>query len=48
MTFSMSGETDSGLSFGAAIDLDETNVAPLDDSGTTVFVSGAFGKLTIG
>ncbi|MEY4871718.1 MAG: hypothetical protein RLZZ563_1048, partial [Pseudomonadota bacterium] len=30
------------------IDLDETNVAAGDDSGTTVFVSGAFGKLTMG
>jgi outer membrane protein OmpU len=48
VSFSMSGETDSGLSFGAAIDLDETDVAALDDSGTTVFVSGAFGKLTMG
>jgi outer membrane protein OmpU len=48
VTFKMSGETDGGLSFGAAIDLDETNVAAGDDSGTTVFVSGAFGKLTMG
>ena len=46
--FSMSGETDGGLSFGAVIELDETNVADGDDSGTTVFVSGAFGKLTMG
>lgn len=46
--FSMSGETDGGLSFGAVIDLDETNVINGDDSGTTVFVSGAFGKLTMG
>lgn len=48
VTFTMSGETDGGLSFGAAIDLDETNVGGGDDSGTTVFVSGAFGKLTMG
>lgn len=48
VTFTMSGETDGGLSFGAAIDLDETNVADGDDSGTSVFVSGAFGKLTMG
>lgn len=48
VTFTMSGETDGGLSFGAAIDLDETNVAAGDDSGTTVFVSGAFGRLTMG
>jgi outer membrane protein OmpU len=48
VTFSMSGETDGGLSFGAKIDLDETNVGAGDDSGTTVFVSGAFGTLTMG
>ena len=48
VTFKMSGETDGGLSFGAQIDLDETNVAAGDDSGTSVFVSGAFGKLTMG
>jgi outer membrane protein OmpU len=48
VTFKMSGETDGGLSFGAAIDLDETDVVLGDDSGTTVFVSGAFGKLTMG
>lgn len=48
VTFTLSGETDGGLSFGAAIDLDETNVAAGDDSGTTVFVSGAFGRLTMG
>lgn len=48
VTFKMSGETDGGLSFGAAIDLDEGNVADGDDSGTTVFVSGAFGKITMG
>ena len=48
VTFKMSGETDGGLSFGAAIDLDETDVSLGDDDGTTVFVSGAFGKLTMG
>ncbi|PLL14535.1 porin [Tabrizicola sp. TH137] len=46
--FTMSGETDGGLSFGAVIDLDETDVDLGDDDGTTVFVSGAFGKLTMG
>ncbi|WP_225026421.1 porin [Xinfangfangia pollutisoli] len=46
--FSMSGTTDGGLEFGAAIDLDEGNVALNDDSGTTVYISGAFGKLTLG
>lgn len=48
VTFTMSGETDGGLSFGAAIDLDETDVTNGDADGTTVFVSGAFGRLTMG
>lgn len=46
--FKMSGTTDGGLEFGAVIDLDETNVAFGDDSGTTVYVKGAFGTLTMG
>lgn len=46
--FSMSGTTDGGLEFGAVIDLDETNVATNDDSGTSVYISGTFGKLTLG
>ena len=48
VTFTMSGTTDGGLEFGAAIDLDETDVALNDDSGTTVYISGSFGKLTMG
>lgn len=48
VTFTMTGETDGGLSFGAAIDLDETNVDNFAHSGTAVFISGAFGKLTMG
>ena len=46
VNFSMSGETDSGLSFGASIDLDETGEG-YDDDGH-VNVSGAFGTLTLG
>ena len=46
--FSMSGTTDGGLEFGANIDLDEGNVALNDDSGTAVYISGTFGKLTLG
>ena len=42
------GSSDNGLEFGAQIDLDETNVAVNDDSGTHVWISGAFGKLTLG
>jgi outer membrane protein OmpU len=50
VTFSMTGETDSGLSFGASVDLDETAAGTdnTDDNSTTVFISGAFGTLTMG
>lgn len=48
VTFGMSLETSNGLTFGASIDLDETDVAAGDDSGTTVYMSGAFGTLTMG
>ncbi|MEZ5798047.1 MAG: porin [Paracoccaceae bacterium] len=48
VTFGMSGTTDGGLEFGASIDLDEGDVTTDDDSGTTVWISGAFGKLTMG
>jgi len=49
VTFSMSGETDGGLSFGTSIDLDEASgsFGALHD-GTSVYISGAFGKLTLG
>ena len=50
--FDMTGETDNGLSFGASIDLDDAG-GTVDESGNafadyTVFVSGAFGTLTMG
>ncbi len=56
ITFSMSAESDSGLSFGATVDLDEATeldgdldtFSKLDDNGTSVFISGAFGTLTMG
>jgi len=52
INFKMSGETDTGLSFGATYRLDadgssEENQNPAGDNGT-VFLSGAFGKLTLG
>lgn len=52
INFKMSGETDTGLSFGATYRLDadgssEENQNPVGDNGT-VFLSGAFGKLTLG
>ena len=72
VTFTMTGETDTGLVFGANIDLDETDPActaeELDEFGTnaitncaesdafnghrqngeSLFISGAFGTLTMG
>ncbi len=51
--FSLSGETDNGLTFGATIDLDEINKsAEVGGTGSfnrsSVFVSGAFGTVTLG
>ncbi len=50
VSFAMSGETDSGLSFGVKVDLDEAgNLGDTtDNNGTAVFVEGAFGKFTMG
>jgi len=54
VTFRMSGESDSGLSFGATIDLDEVTNAG-DDNGipqgandASAFISGGFGTVTMG
>ena len=53
VNFGLSGSTDTGLSFGASIDLDEA--AAENDAGMStydaqghVFISGAFGTLTLG
>lgn len=54
VTFTMSGETDNGLTFGASVDLDEggSGAAAVannsDDGGATIFVSGGFGTVTMG
>jgi len=48
VSFGMSTETDSGLTFGANIDLDETDVTSWEHSGTTVYMKGSFGNLTMG
>ncbi len=57
IVFTASGETDSGLSFGASMRADQqggnNNDAGGDQDGdsngdSTVFISGAFGKLTMG
>lgn len=52
LNFSMTGETDTGLAFGATyrFDMDGTsdhNESPVGDN-ETVWISGAFGKLTLG
>ena len=46
----LSGETDSGLTFGATMDLDELRGDSIDPDGnlSSVFVSGNFGTLTMG
>lgn len=47
--FTLSGETDGGLSFGATIDLDEVSGGISNRANpSSVFVSGAFGTLTMG
>ena len=49
VTFTMSGTTDAGLAFGTAIDLDESaSGVDTDDAGVAVYISGAWGKLTLG
>lgn len=54
VTFTMSGETDGGLTFGASIDLDESDGDPsaafgnTGQGGETIFISGSFGTLTMG
>ncbi len=48
--FTLSGETDNGLTFGANVDLDEASGLgnETDDMGIDVFVSGEFGTVTLG
>ncbi|PWJ22283.1 porin [Jannaschia seohaensis] len=54
VTFTMSGETDNGLTFGASIDLDESDGDPSPafdgdtQGGETIFLSGNFGTITMG
>lgn len=50
IVFTASGETDSGLSFGASMRADQTggNADGSENGDSTVFISGAFGKLTMG
>ena len=48
--FAMMGTTDGGLEFGAATRADQTggNGNPFANGDSTVYISGAFGKLTMG
>lgn len=52
VTFTLSGETETGVSFGAAIDLDDATenggIFETADSDFAVFVSGDFGTVTMG
>lgn len=53
VTFSMSGETGNGLSFGASVQLDEGGTGGAgtdtdDDAGYSVYIKGDFGNLTMG
>ncbi|MES2913790.1 MAG: porin [Pseudomonadota bacterium] len=50
IVFTASGETDTGLSFGASMraDQDGGNTSGTANGDSTVFISGAFGKLTMG
>jgi outer membrane protein OmpU len=49
VTFTLSGESDGGITFGAAVDLDENSAfTPEDNGGIAIFISGDFGTLTMG
>jgi outer membrane protein OmpU len=46
--FTASGETDGGLSFGGSVRNDQSGVGGNANGDSTVYISGAFGKLTMG
>jgi outer membrane protein OmpU len=46
VVFTMSGETDGGLSFGASVRNDQSGQGNTRNGDSTMFISGAFGKLT--
>ncbi|NNU79076.1 porin [Halovulum dunhuangense] len=48
VTFTLSGQTDNGLTFGATIDLDETDGGSALETSNSVFLSGSFGTLSMG
>ncbi|WP_112320874.1 porin [Oceanibium sediminis] len=48
VTFTLSGATENGLTFGASIDLDEADGGAVIESANSVFISGSFGTLSMG
>ncbi len=48
INFNASGTTDGGLSFGGSVRNDQVGTAGTATGDSTVFISGAFGKLTFG
>jgi len=46
--FTASGETDGGLTFGASVRNDQIGTGGTENGDSTVYISGAFGKLTMG
>jgi outer membrane protein OmpU len=48
INFSATGETDGGLTFGASVRADQSGQGGVANGDSTVFISGAFGKLTMG
>lgn len=48
IVFTASGETDTGFSFGASVRADQSGQGNTGNDDSTVYISGAFGKLTFG
>ena len=48
IVFTATGETDGGLAFGASVRNDQSGQGNTANGDSTVFISGAFGKLTMG
>jgi outer membrane protein OmpU len=46
--FTASGDSDSGFTFGASVRNDQIGTGNTNNGDSTVFISGAFGKLTMG
>jgi outer membrane protein OmpU len=46
--FTASGESDSGFTFGGSVRNDQSGVGNTGNGDSTVFIAGAFGKLTMG